>query len=84
MTELWETTFAEPQTMLGTEPSRSAVFARDYFARVDAKEILIPGIGYDWYETLPGVKVFFYDAESIRREIGSARARSSCRRSTRR
>jgi hypothetical protein len=32
--------------MLGTEPSRSAVFARDYFARAGAKEILIPGIGY--------------------------------------
>jgi SAM-dependent methyltransferase len=162
--------------MLGTEPSRSAVFARDYFARVGAREILIPGIGYgrnakpfleggmsvtgieisetaiglartgmgldipihhgsvtdmpfdtrrydgvfsfgllylldtaararflrdchgqlrrggamiftvvskrapifgqgtklgdDWYETLPGLRVFFYDAESIRREIG--------------
>lgn len=160
----------------GTEPSRSAVFARDYFARVGANEILIPGIGYgrnakpflesgmsvtgieisetaiglartgmgldipihqgsvtdmpfdarrydgvfsfgllylldsaerakflqdcqsqlrrggamiltviskrapifgqgtklgdDWYETLPGVKVFFYDGESIQREIG--------------
>lgn len=176
MTELWETTFAEKQMMLGTEPSRSAVFARDYFARVAAKEILIPGIGYgrnakpflergmsvtgieisetaiglartgmgldipihhgsvtdmpfddrrydgvfaygllylldpaerakflqdchgqlrrggamiftviskrapmfgrgrklgdDWYETHPGVRIFFYDAESIRREIG--------------
>jgi len=46
MTELWESTFAEKQMMLGTEASRSAVFARDYFARVGAKEILIPGIGY--------------------------------------
>ena len=46
MAELWETTFAEKQMMLGTEPSRSAVFARDYFTRVGAKEVLIPGIGY--------------------------------------
>ncbi len=46
MTELWEPTFAEKQMMLGAEPSRSAVFARDYFARVGAKAILIPGIGY--------------------------------------
>lgn len=27
-------------------------------------------LGDDWYETLPGVTVFFYDAASIRREIG--------------
>ncbi len=46
MTELWENTFADKQMMWGAEPSRSAMFARDYFARVGAKEILIPGIGY--------------------------------------
>ena len=46
MTELWENTFADKQMMWGAEPSRSAVFAGDYFARMGAKEILIPGIGY--------------------------------------
>ncbi|APR77023.1 Methyltransferase [Minicystis rosea] len=46
MTELWETAFTEKQMMWGAEPSRSAVFARDYFARTGAKEILVPGIGY--------------------------------------
>jgi SAM-dependent methyltransferase len=46
MTELWEAAFADKQMMWGPEPSRSAVFARDYFARTGAKEILIPGLGY--------------------------------------
>ena len=40
MTELWETTFAEKQ-MWRSEPSRSAVFARDCFARMGATEILL-------------------------------------------
>ncbi|WP_437476006.1 class I SAM-dependent methyltransferase [Sorangium sp. So ce1014] len=46
MTELWESVFADKQMMWGPEPSRSAVFARDYFARSGAKEILVPGLGY--------------------------------------
>ncbi len=46
MPELWETTFADKQMMWGAEPCRSAAFARDYFARACAKEILIPGLGY--------------------------------------
>ncbi|WP_437579371.1 class I SAM-dependent methyltransferase [Sorangium sp. So ce887] len=46
MTELWESVFADKQMVWGPEPCRSAVFARDYFARTGAKEILVPGIGY--------------------------------------
>ena len=46
MTELWENTFADKQMMWGSDPSRSAMFACDYFAGIGAKEILIPGIGY--------------------------------------
>lgn len=46
MTELWEAMFASRQMMWGSEPSRSALFARDYFASMGAKDILIPGIGY--------------------------------------
>ncbi len=46
MTELWETTFADKQMMWGPEPSRSAVFARDYFEGRGDKDILIPGLGY--------------------------------------
>lgn len=46
MNELREDTFADEQMMWGAEPSRSAMSARDYFARIGAKEILIPGIGY--------------------------------------
>jgi hypothetical protein len=46
MTELWEAAFTDKQMMWGPDPSRSAVFAADYFARAAAKEILIPGVGY--------------------------------------
>ncbi len=46
MPELWETAFTNNKMMWGREPSRSAVFARDYFAQRGDKEILIPGIGY--------------------------------------
>lgn len=28
-------------------------------------------LGEDWYETHPGVKLFFYDADSLRRELGA-------------
>jgi hypothetical protein len=27
-------------------------------------------LGDDWYETHPGVKLYFYDADSIERELG--------------
>ena len=29
-----------------------------------------PRLGDDWYERLPGVPMYFYDAESVRREFG--------------
>jgi SAM-dependent methyltransferase len=29
-----------------------------------------PRLGDDWYEILPGVKMYFYDADSARREFG--------------
>ena len=28
-------------------------------------------LGEDWYERLPGVPMFFYDTDSVRREFGS-------------
>lgn len=46
MTEFWETAFIEKQLMWGFEPARSAIFARDYFARTGVKDVLIPGVGY--------------------------------------
>lgn len=47
MTELWETMFADRQMMVwGPDPTRSALFARDYFAQHGVKDVLIPGIGY--------------------------------------
>jgi len=46
MTEFWEAAFAEKQLMWGVEPTRSAIFAADYFARMGSKDVLIPGIGY--------------------------------------
>ena len=29
-----------------------------------------PRLGDDWYETFPGVKMFFYDSDSVERELG--------------
>jgi SAM-dependent methyltransferase len=46
MTEFWETAFTEKQLMWGFEPTASAIFARNYFARMGVKDVLIPGIGY--------------------------------------
>lgn len=46
MAEFWETAFTEKQLMWGLEPTASARFARDYFARTGVKDVLIPGIGY--------------------------------------
>lgn len=46
MTEFWEKAFTEKQLMWGLEPTASALFARDYFARMGVKDVLIPGIGY--------------------------------------
>ena len=45
-TELWEAVFAEKRMMWGVEPTRSAVFASDYFARKGVTDVLIPGVGY--------------------------------------
>ena len=30
-----------------------------------------PRLGDDWYERLPGLPMYFYDAESVRREFES-------------
>lgn len=46
MPEFWETAFTDKQLMWGIEPTASALFARDTFARVGVREVLIPGIGY--------------------------------------
>lgn len=46
MTEFWENAFSEKQLMWGSEPTASALVARDYFARMGVKDVLIPGVGY--------------------------------------
>ena len=46
MTEFWESAFTEKQLMWGREPAKSAIFAKDYFARMGARDVLIPGVGY--------------------------------------
>ena len=46
MAGFWETAFTDKQLMWGLEPTASAVFARDHFARLGVKDVLIPGIGY--------------------------------------
>ncbi|MGC4064784.1 MAG: class I SAM-dependent methyltransferase [Polyangiaceae bacterium] len=45
-TNIWETVFADKQMMWGTQPTLSAVFAKDYFLRMGARAVLVPGIGY--------------------------------------
>jgi len=44
--EFWESNFIEKQEMWGFEPANAAVWAKDFFIRHCAKNILIPGIGY--------------------------------------
>ncbi|WP_316843028.1 class I SAM-dependent methyltransferase [Pedobacter gandavensis] len=44
--EFWESAFGEKQEMWGFEPSKSAVWAKDFFVQNSVKNILIPGIGY--------------------------------------
>jgi SAM-dependent methyltransferase len=46
VTEFWENAFSKMQLAWGLEPTVSACLARDYFSRVGAKDVLIPGIGY--------------------------------------
>ncbi|MBI4805894.1 MAG: class I SAM-dependent methyltransferase [Desulfovibrio sp.] len=46
MTEFWESSFIEKQTMWGFEPSDSAILAKDFFLERKIKDILIPGFGY--------------------------------------
>lgn len=46
MTEFWESSFIEKQTMWGGEPSDSAILTKDFFLEKKVKDILIPGIGY--------------------------------------
>jgi SAM-dependent methyltransferase len=46
MTEIWEKTFAENNLIWGLEPAKSAILAKDYFARMAVKDVLIPGVGY--------------------------------------
>ncbi len=46
MTEFWEKSFTEKQTMWGFKPSKSAIITKDFFVKNNIKDILIPGIGY--------------------------------------
>jgi hypothetical protein len=45
VTEFWEAAFTEKQLMWGIEPTASALIARDCFARMGVKDVLMPGIG---------------------------------------
>ncbi|MBI9069049.1 MAG: class I SAM-dependent methyltransferase [Salinivirgaceae bacterium] len=46
MIDFWESMFKKDQIAWGFEPSDSAIFAKDLFLEKEAKDILIPGIGY--------------------------------------
>jgi len=46
MTEFWESSFKEKQTMWGFEPADSAIATVDLFRKYGLNKILIPGFGY--------------------------------------
>ncbi|MEH0152965.1 class I SAM-dependent methyltransferase [Limibacter armeniacum] len=46
MTEFWESSFKDKQTMWGFEPADAAISTLDLFKNKKLKEILIPGFGY--------------------------------------
>lgn len=46
MTEFWESSFRDKQTMWGFEPADAAISTVDLFQNKGLKEILIPGFGY--------------------------------------
>ncbi|MFC0877450.1 class I SAM-dependent methyltransferase [Saccharicrinis sp. FJH2] len=46
MNDFWESMFKKEKTTWGFEPSDSAIISKDFFLEKNAKEILIPGIGY--------------------------------------
>jgi len=46
MTEFWESSFIEKQTMWGFEPADAAIVTKDFFFEQKIKDILIPGVGY--------------------------------------
>jgi SAM-dependent methyltransferase len=46
MTEFWESSFIQNQSMWGFEPADSAILTKDLFKEKNVKDVLIPGIGY--------------------------------------
>lgn len=46
MTEFWENTFREVETMWGFKPADSAIQTSDFFKINTIQNILIPGVGY--------------------------------------
>lgn len=46
MTEFWESSFRDKQTMWGFEPADSAISSVELFQKNGLKKILIPGFGY--------------------------------------
>lgn len=46
MSDFWQTAFSQNQLIWGPDPTVSAQFASDYFAKKGVKEVLIPGVGY--------------------------------------
>lgn len=78
MSEFWEDAFVSKQLMWGLGPSRSALFARDRFVRMGAKEVLLPGIGYgrnakvliDAGMSVTGIEISGKAIELARAELG--------------
>lgn len=73
MKDFWESMFREEKTTWGFEASDSAILSKDFFLKKNAKEVLIPRIGYGRNAKIfreNGLNVFFYDTDSVKREFG--------------
>jgi SAM-dependent methyltransferase len=46
MTEFWEEAYKTNQAAWGYEPSKSALYTKEFFLQNGVKNVLIPGIGY--------------------------------------
>ncbi|EON70643.1 hypothetical protein H131_20467 [Lysinibacillus sphaericus OT4b.31] len=46
MTEFWESSFIEKQTMWEFDDTHSAILTKDFFLERNVKDILVSGIGY--------------------------------------
>jgi SAM-dependent methyltransferase len=78
MKAFWDNKFREEKTNWGFVPSDSAIFAKDFFLANNARDILLPGIGYGrnakiFHESgikVTGIEISKYAIEMAKTETG--------------